>query len=138
MAATACSPISVTRESANANLPACFTPDYVIRRSMANISGSIPLQLTAPALATATTFAAAAKKRIQKFSRKIADATKQKVERKLFPIEFERRFGHRGRLYGRGTRGAHANNLPNDQPNSGQFKYLLRTASCEQAVWLVP
>jgi hypothetical protein len=42
---------------------------------MANISGSIPLQLTAPALATATTFAAAATKRIQKFSRKIADAT---------------------------------------------------------------
>jgi hypothetical protein len=105
MAATACSPISVTRESANANLPACFTPDYVIRRSMANILGSIPLQLTAPALAT--TFAAAAKKRIQKFSRKIADATKQKVERKLFPIEFERRFGSsRKALWPRHARGS--------------------------------
>jgi len=34
MAATACSPISVTRASANANLPACLHPDYAIRCSI--------------------------------------------------------------------------------------------------------
>src|SRR5262249_52031656 len=39
MAATACSPISVIRESANANLPACFTPSYVIRPRWRSISG---------------------------------------------------------------------------------------------------
>jgi hypothetical protein len=33
-AATACSTISVTRESANANVPACFAPSYVIRCSI--------------------------------------------------------------------------------------------------------
>ena len=39
MAATACSPISVIRESANANLPACFTPSYMIRPRWRSMSG---------------------------------------------------------------------------------------------------